>query len=132
MAYLLITLLTFCLMACTIALAAPAEGEFVSWPELTTYAGAVLAVTLITQFVKQIPGVGRVNPQLLAYIVAVIIMIAAEYFNGSLSVSGAVLCLVNAVIVSLAANGAYDATTTNRTVLQTKVISTVEDAGEGR
>ncbi len=86
--------------------------EFVTWQTLGTYAGAVMMVTIITQFLKQTP-LKNINTQLLAYIISVTILIGAEAFNGSaLTVQGVVLCLLNAVIVALAANGTYDAATT--------------------
>ena len=86
--------------------------EFVTWTSLGTYAGAVMMVTIITQFLKQTP-LAKLNAQLLAYIVAVAILIGAEAFNGSaVTVQGVILCLLNAVIVALAANGTYDAATT--------------------
>ena len=84
--------------------------EFVTWTSLGTYAGAVMMVTIITQFLKQTP-LKNINTQLLAYIISVAILIGAEAFNGSaLTVQGVVLCLLNAVIVALA--GTYDAATT--------------------
>lgn len=87
--------------------------EFVTWTTLGTYAGAVMMVTIITQFLKQTP-LAKLNAQLLAYLVAVAILIGAEAFNGSaVTVQGVILCLLNAVIVALAANGTYDAATTN-------------------
>ena len=86
--------------------------DFVTWASLGTYAGAVMMVTIITQFLKQTP-LTKLNAQLLAYIVAVAILIGAEAFNGSaVTVQGVILCLLNAVIVALAANGTYDAATT--------------------
>ncbi len=85
--------------------------EFVTWTTLGTYAGAVMMVTIITQFLKQTP-LRNINAQLLSYIVAVLILIGAEAFNGaSVTVQGVILCLLNAVIVALAANGTYDAAT---------------------
>ena len=80
---------------------------------LGSNAGALMMVTIITQFLKQTP-LAKLNAQLLAYIVAVAILIGAEAFNGSaVTVQGVILCLLNAVIVALAANGTYDAATTN-------------------
>ena len=86
--------------------------EFVTWQTLGTYAGAVMMVTLITQFLKQTP-LGKLNAQLLSYVIAVLILIGAEAFTGgTVTVQGVLLCLINAVMVALAANGAYDAATT--------------------
>ncbi len=87
--------------------------EFVTWQTLGTYAGAVMMVTIITQFLKQTP-LSKINAQLLSYIIAVAILIGAEAFNGTaVTVQGVILCALNAVIVALAANGTYDAATTN-------------------
>lgn len=76
--------------------------EFVTWTSLGTYAGAVMMVTIIVQFLKGTPLV-KVNAQLLAYLVAVAILIGAEAVNGSaLTWQGAALCVLNAFIVALA------------------------------
>ena len=86
--------------------------EFVTWQSLGTYAGAVMMVTLITQFLKQTP-LGRMNIQLLSYGIAAALLIGAEAFAGSaVTVQGVLLCLINAVMVALAANGVYDAAST--------------------
>ena len=69
--------------------------EFVTWQTLGTYAGAVMMVTIITQFLKQTP-LKNINTQLLAYIISVALLIGAEAFNGSaLTVQGVVLCLLS-------------------------------------
>ena len=86
--------------------------EFVTWAFLGTYAGAVIMVTIITQFLKQ-TNLRCINPQILSYIVAVLILVGSEAFTGAkLTVHGVILCLLNAVIVALAAGGTYDAATT--------------------
>lgn len=104
--------------------------EFVTWTSLGTYAGAVMMVTIIVQFLKGTPLV-KVNAQLLAYLVAVAILIGAEAFNGSaLTVQGVVLCLLNAVIVALAANGTYDAATTGMVKHTDAAILDAEGKGE--
>lgn len=82
--------------------------EFVTWEALGGYAGAVMMVTLITQFLKGTP-LGKRNSQLVAYVIAVVLLIGAEIFGGQpVTVQGVTLCLLNAVIVALAANGMYD------------------------
>ena len=60
--------------------------EFFTWTMLATYAGAVMSTTLITQ-----------------------LLLAATFFGGQWSWPDAALCLLNAVVVSLASNGAYEA-----------------------
>ena len=96
--------------------------EFVTWITLGTYAGAVMMVTLITQFLKQTV-FGKMNAQLLSYIIAVLILIGAEAFNGStITVPGVTLCLLNAVVV-------YDAATTG--MVKTSSAAVLEDEGKG-
>lgn len=86
--------------------------EFVTWEALGSYAGAVMMVTLITQLLKGTP-LGRWNSQLVAYLMAAALLVGAEVANGRpLTVQSTVLCLLNAVMVALAAGGAYDAATT--------------------
>lgn len=80
--------------------------EFFTWEMLATYVGATVATSLITELIKKF-GV-KINARLLAYIVSVVVLIAANYFTGVLSVSTAVITLMNAAVVSLASNGAYD------------------------
>ena len=82
--------------------------EFVTWEALGGYAGAVMMVTLITQCLKGTP-LGKWSSQLVAYVIAVVLLIGAEIFGGQpVTVQGVTLCLLNAVIVALAANGMYD------------------------
>ena len=44
--------------------------------------------------------------------IALIILLVATFFTGALTWNAAALCVVNAVVVSLAANGAFDAVST--------------------
>ena len=83
--------------------------EYFTWAQLATYTGAILAVTLITQFIKGIGFIDRIPTRITAYIVAVIIMIAALGFTGELTAANVGLTIINAVIVALAANGTHDA-----------------------
>ena len=70
--------------------------------------GAVAAVLAITQFTKGLGVLRRIPTRLLSYIYAVIIMLAAEYFTGTLTLSAAALLPVNAIIVATSASGGYD------------------------
>lgn len=104
--------------------------EFVTWASLGTYAGAVMMVTIITQFLKQTP-LRNINTNLLAYVVSALILVGAEAFTGAeLTMQGVTLCLLNAVIVALAAGGAYDATTTGMIKRTDAAILDAEGKGE--
>ena len=83
--------------------------EFFDWSLLGSYAGAALAVAVLTQITKGIPGIVRIPTQLWSYILALLTLLLAMLFGPGLSASGAVLALFNAALVSLAANGGYAA-----------------------
>ena len=83
--------------------------EFFTWSALATCAGATLFVTLITQLFKGVGVIDRLPTRVFAYVVALVTLVAANLFSGNLTFDTGVLCLVNAAVVSLAANGAYDA-----------------------
>lgn len=85
------------------------EMEFVTWAGLATYGGALAMVMLIVQFTKGIIIFDRLPTQLWSYIVALVVLYAANFFTGQLTAENAVLILFNAAIVALAANGGYSA-----------------------
>jgi len=81
--------------------------EFFTWAMLGTYAGAVLATTLITQLIKE--WLKSIPTRIVSYVIALVVLLAAAAFNNALTLADGALCLFNAVIVSLAANGGFDA-----------------------
>ena len=83
--------------------------EFFDWNILGTIAGAVAAVAVITEITKSLPGIKKIPTQIWSYALALVILICAQAFTAGLTASGAVLALVNAAMVSLAANGGYEA-----------------------
>ncbi len=89
--------------------------EFFTWTMLATYAGATLATTLITQLIKGIGFIDRIPTRLTAYAVALVVLVVATIFAGEVTVSSIALCVVNAVVVALAANGGYDAVSGKKT-----------------
>lgn len=100
------------LLTCSIAMA---EGELptdpFSWEQLATIAGATLATLLIVQLLKlPIDKVWKIPTRLVAYVIALIIMILATHFTVGLTWENAILAAVNAVIVALAAMGSYELT----------------------
>ena len=86
--------------------------DFFSWAMLATYSGAVLATGLITQFIKNFNGISKLHTQLLSYLVAFAILILATLFTDALTVESAAMCILNAVVVAFASNGAYEAINT--------------------
>ena len=85
--------------------------EFFTWTTLGTYAGATLAVTLITQLIKGIGWIDRIPTRITSYVVALVVLLAASAVAGELTWATAGLNVINAVVVALAANGAFDGVT---------------------
>lgn len=83
--------------------------DFMNWDILTTYAGAVAAVGVITQLTKDLPAIKKIPTQMYSYMLAVIIMCAATVFTGNASAANFALVVINGAIVSLGANGGYAA-----------------------
>lgn len=107
-----LVLLLGMLLISTVALA---EGELptepFTWEYLATIAGATLATLLIVQLLKlPLDKVWKIPTRLVAYVIALIILLLATLFTSGLTVNSALLVAVNAVIVALAAMGAYEIT----------------------
>lgn len=83
--------------------------EFFTWAMLGTYAGITACVAMITQVFKDVGILKKLPTRIFSYIVAVIVLLVSTVFTDGLTWSSGVLCLVNAVVVSLAANGTFDA-----------------------
>ena len=83
--------------------------EFFTWTTLATYAGATAAVGLITQLFKGLAFIDKIPTRITSYAIALVVLRAATFFTGGLTLEAGALCVINAVVVSLAANGAYDA-----------------------
>ena len=83
--------------------------EFFIWTTLATYAGATAAVGLITQLLKGVGFIDKIPTRITSYAIALVVLLAATFFTGGMTLEAGALCVINAVVVSLAANGAYDA-----------------------
>ena len=103
------------LIALLIPVAAMAEGELptdpVTWEQLATIAGATLATLLIVQLLKlPIDKIWKIPTRIVVYVIALIILLLATWFTVGITVQTGLLTAVNAVIVALAAMGAYELT----------------------
>ena len=83
--------------------------EFFTWEFLGTFAGATLATAILTQFFKGV--FDRLPTQILSYILALVVMFCATAATLGFASDWTVWAMIplNAVLVSLASNGAYDA-----------------------
>ena len=108
----------FCLMlllALLLPVVALAEGELptdpFTWQQLATIAGATLATLLIVQLLKlPIDRVWKIPTRIVVYVISLIILLLAQAFTTGLTLNTGLLTAVNAVIVALAAMGAYEVT----------------------
>ena len=110
--------LFFCLMlilALLLPVMALAEGELptdpFTWSQLATIAGATVATLLIVQLLKlPIDEVWKIPTRIIVYVISLVILLLAQVFTDGLTVSTGLLTVFNAVIVALAAMGAYEVT----------------------
>ena len=85
--------------------------EFFSWTTLATFAGCATATAVITQFIKETKPLKNIATQWVSYGIALILLYAATYFTSGLTGPVAALIPFNAILIALAANGAYAAIT---------------------
>lgn len=83
--------------------------DFLTWQTLATFAGCSAGVAVITQFIKNAGVLKKVPTQWVSYFLAVILILGATYFTGKLTIPALALIPFNAVVVSLASNGAFSA-----------------------
>lgn len=85
--------------------------EFFTWDYLGSFAGVVVAVTLIIQFAKwPLDNVWKVPTRYVVWAVSYALLLVAAYFTVGVTLEKAVLSLFNAVLVAWTAMGAYEAT----------------------
>ncbi len=83
--------------------------DFLNWDILATYAGALTMVGALTQLTKNIPFIKKIPTQLLSYFLSLLVLFPATLFVSGLDLRSSVLIFFNAAIVSLAANGGFNA-----------------------
>lgn len=81
---------------------------FFTWEYLLSFAGCVLATGLITQGIKQV--LPKIHSQVVSYVIALVIMIVGQIATKALTGWDMIaLDVINAMVISLSANGGYDA-----------------------
>ena len=84
--------------------------SFFTWGDVATYGGAVMAVLIITEFTKDLPGIRRIPTRLWAYLVALILLVTSAVFTADVvRAQDVLLCFINGVIVAMSAVGSYHA-----------------------
>lgn len=80
-----------------------------TWEALGTIAGCTAFALLFVQLIKApLDKVWKIPTRVLVYVVCLILMLASAAFGGGLTMESAALAVVNAVIPTLAAMGAYE------------------------
>lgn len=92
--------------ATTTILSAETSG-FLTWEALATYTGCLAATLIFTQIFKNI-WPAKWPKQILSYLIAVVLLILANWSVHTLTANSTVLCFINAAIISLAANGSFN------------------------
>lgn len=84
--------------------------EYITWEFLGTMAGATTAVLLIIQFIKApLDKVWKIPTRVVAWIFALIVLVSVEIVTtGQFSLDRILLALLNSIIVTMAAMGAYE------------------------
>lgn len=82
-----------------------------SWESLGTMAGATAATLMIVQLIKApLDTIWKIPTRLVVYLVALVILLAAQAFTGGVDAQTGALAAVNAVMVALSAYGSYEVT----------------------
>lgn len=82
--------------------------EFFTWNVLGTMAGATAATMVFTQLLKGIAIFDKLPTRIFSYLVALVVLVAANVFMGQVTVGGIALCAINAAVVALAAQGGFE------------------------
>ena len=85
--------------------------DLFNWGMLGSYAGSVFAVGVLTQITKGIPGIKALPTQLWSYALALATLLLAMGFGPGFTAQGTILAFFNAALVSLSANGGFQAVT---------------------
>lgn len=89
----------------------PKPGEPMTWAYLATIAGATAATLLLVQYTKApLDRVWKIPTRLFVYFVALAFLLLGTYFTQGLTLDTAALTAVNALVVAVAAYGAYEVT----------------------
>lgn len=82
---------------------------FFDWSYLATFAGCLLAVGIFTELLKNIGFIKKIPTQIFSWVLALIVLVLAQVFTTGITAESAILAVVNSAVVSLAANGGYEA-----------------------
>ena len=82
--------------------------NFVTWEIIASFGGAVGMTALVTQSIKDVKWFANIPTRLVSFVVALFIIALATYFTSCLTIDVIAILPFNALIVSLASNGAFE------------------------
>lgn len=89
--------------------------EFVTWEGLATMSTATAVVTLVVQYIKApLDKIWKIPTRALVYVLSLLILMSANAMTVGITWKNLGLCFINALLVSLASMGAYEATFNRR------------------
>lgn len=80
--------------------------NFLNWDILLTFSGCVAGTVLLTEWLKKL--FDKLPAQLVSFVIATVILVVGHAATDTFAWAEAPLYLVNAVAVSLSANGGFD------------------------
>jgi hypothetical protein len=79
--------------------------KFLTWDVLLTFSGLVTTTYMVAEFTKEIPLIKKIPTKYWSYIIALILLFATNLATGNFKYADIILYLLNAIPVSLSANG---------------------------
>lgn len=81
--------------------------NFLSWDVLLTFTGCVAGTVLLTEWLKKI--FKDIPTQIVSFVISLLILVIGKLATGTFTWAELPLNIINAVAVSLSANGGFDA-----------------------
>ena len=92
-----------------------AQTEPFTWQYLATISGAAALTLLVVQFIKApLDKVWKIPTRFLAYIIALVTLLAATALTTGLDIENVLLAVVNAILAATSAYGMYEITFAKR------------------
>ena len=82
--------------------------EFITANMFLSLAGCLTIVAIITQALKQIPKLDKINPMIICLIVSVLVGALRIYFQKDFSADAIILGVLNIFVIFLGATGGYE------------------------
>lgn len=79
--------------------------DFLTWEVLLTFTGLVTTTYMVTEFTKETPLIRKISTKYWSYIIALVLLFSVNLVTGGFKYENIILYLLNAIPVSLSANG---------------------------